>query len=115
MARMGDRLRVAGGASLGAAPRRPIEPTLARLYAALEGSFPGATRTARAQPWVGRQAHTVDGLPAVGSIQSGLWLNIGHGANAWSTVPACSRLLADQVAGRPVADCASLLAPTRLR
>lgn len=115
MARMGDRLRVAGGACLGPTPRRPADATLARLYAALEASFPGATRTARAQPWVGRQAHTVDGLPAVGSIQSGLWLNIGHGANAWSQVPACSRMLADQVAGRPVADCASLLAPTRLR
>lgn len=115
MARMGDRLRVAGGASLGPPPRRPVDATLARLYAALEASFPGATRTARAQPWVGRQAHTVDGLPAVGSVQSGLWLNIGHGANAWSQVPACSRMLADQMAGRPVADCASQLVPTRLR
>lgn len=115
MARMGDRLRVAGGASLGPAPRRPVDATLARLFAALEASFPGATRTARAQPWVGRQVHTVDGLPAVGSIQPGIWLNIGHGANAWSQVPACSRLLADQIAGRPVADWASLLAPARLR
>jgi D-amino-acid dehydrogenase len=115
VARMGDRLRVAGGASLGPAPQRPLEATLRRLYAALEETFPGATRTARAQPWVGRQSHAVDGLPAVGLVQPGLWLHIGHGANAWAQAPACSRLLADQIADRPASQDITLLAPTRLR
>jgi D-amino-acid dehydrogenase len=112
---MGDRLRVAGGASLGPAPTRPLEATLRRLYAALEETFPGATRTARAQPWVGRQSHAIDGLPAVGRVQPGLWLHIGHGANAWAQAPACSRLLADQIADRPTSQDITLLAPTRLR
>jgi len=114
--RMGDRLRVAGGAAFGTAPTRPSEPVLARLFAALEETFPGATRTARAQPWVGRQSQLVDGLPAVGRAQAaGLWLNIGHGPNAWAQTTACAQLLADQLAGRPaVFDCTTI-DPARLR
>lgn len=115
VARMGDRLRVAGGASLGPVPARPTEATLKRLYAALETTFPGATRTARAQPWVGRQNHLVDGLPAVGRAQPGLWLHVGHGTNAWAQAPACSRVLADQIAERPSSLDITLLVPTRLR
>jgi len=114
--RMGDRLRVAGGAAFGTAPSRPSEPVLARLFAALETTFPGATRTARAQPWVGRQSQLADGLPAVGRAQAaGLWLNIGHGPNAWAQTTACARLLADQMAGRPAAFDCSAIDPARLR
>ncbi len=114
--RMGDRLRVAGGAAFGTAPSRPSEPMLARLYATLEETFPGATRTARAQPWVGRQSQLADGLPAVGRAQAaGTWLNIGRGPNAWAQTTACARLLADQIAGRPATfDCATI-DPARLR
>jgi D-amino-acid dehydrogenase len=114
--RMGDRLRVAGGAAFGAAPTRPSEPVLARLFAALEEAFPGATRTARAQPWVGRQSQLADGLPAVGRAQAaGLWLNIGHGPNAWAQTTACARLLADQMGGGPAACDCTAIDPARLR
>ncbi|WP_374564233.1 NAD(P)/FAD-dependent oxidoreductase [Ideonella sp.] len=114
--RMGDRLRVAGCASLGAPPSRPAPAALAHLYATLEATFPGATRTARAQPWVGRQDHLADGLPAVGrSPEKGLWLNIGHGAQAWAQAAACGRLLADQLAGRPAPFDCGALDPARLR
>ncbi|MEK8034311.1 FAD-dependent oxidoreductase [Ideonella sp. DXS29W] len=112
---MGDRLRVAGGAAIGPAPARPLEATLLQLYGALEADFPGATRTARAQPWVGRQAHCVDGLPALGPVQSGLWLHLAHGTSAWAHAPACGRLLADQISGRSPALDTTLISPARLR
>ena len=116
VARMGERVRVAGGARLGPPPARPTPGDLTRLYEALEESFPGAARTARASPWTGRQWTTRDGLPLAGaSGTSGVWLHCGHGSRAWAWAPATARMLADQLAGRtPDLDPAPL-APSRLR
>jgi D-amino-acid dehydrogenase len=116
IARMGERVRVAGGARLGPPPARPAPGALARLYEALEENFPGAARTARASPWIGRQWTTRDGLPLVGpSGMPGVWLHCGHGSQAWAWAPATARVVADLVAGRsPELDPAPL-APSRLR
>jgi D-amino-acid dehydrogenase len=55
-------------------------------------------------------------MPAVGRTPAnGLWLNIGHGANAWAQAAACGRLLADQMAGRAAPFDCSTLDPARLR
>jgi len=101
VARMGERVRVAGGARLGPPPPRAGQATLAQLYGALEESFPGAARTAKAHPWLGRQWATADGLPLVGpSGMPGVWLHCGHATQAWAWAPATARLLVDQLAGR---------------
>jgi D-amino-acid dehydrogenase len=116
ISRMGERLRVAGRARLGASPAQPDVATLRLLYRSLDHSFPGAARTARAQAWAGAQASLPDGLPAVGrSGLAGLWLNLGHGANGWAWAGATARLLADQIAGRPALLDMTPLEPARLR
>jgi D-amino-acid dehydrogenase len=116
IARMGERVRVAGGMRLGPPPARPGQAALAHLYGSLEESFPGAARTARAHPWVGRQWATADGLPLVGpSGMPGVWLHCGHASQAWAWAPATARLLADQLAGRSSDLDAAPLAPSRLR
>lgn len=116
VSRMGERVRAAGGAAFGTPPARADDAALARLYRSLEDCFPGAARTARALPWVGRQSACVDGLPAVGpSGLPGIWLHCGHGANGWAWTAATSRLLADQLAGMPAPLDTALLAPARLR
>jgi D-amino-acid dehydrogenase len=116
IARMGERVRVAGGSRLGSPPARPGQAALAHLYGALEESFPGAARTAKAHPWVGRQWATVDGLPLVGpSGMPGVWLHCSHARQAWAWAPATARLLADQLAGRSAELDPTPLAPSRLR
>jgi len=116
MARMGERLRVAGSARLGPPPTRPPQPALTPLYEALEQCFPGAARTAKAHPWVGRQWTSRDGLPLVGpGGMPGVWLHCGHGTQAWAWMPATAAMLADHLTGRsPELDPAPL-APSRLR
>ncbi|HJV72405.1 MAG TPA: FAD-dependent oxidoreductase [Ideonella sp.] len=116
VSRMGERVRAAGGAAYGAPPVRANEAALRHLYRALESCFPGAARTAKALPWVGRQSSSADGLPVVGaSGLPGVWLHCGHGASSWAWAAASARLLADQIAGKPALLDTALLAPDRLR
>jgi D-amino-acid dehydrogenase len=115
LARMGERLRVAGGATFGPRPPSASKASVAMLYDALEDTFPGAARIARGQVWTGRQTSTADGLPVVGpSGRPGVWHHWGHGANAWAWVPATSSLLAEQMGGRPPSLDTALLTPSRL-
>lgn len=116
VSRMGERVRAAGGAAFGLPPAHADDTVLNCLYRSLEDCFPGAARTARARPWVGRQSACVDGLPAVGpSGLPGIWLHCGHGTNGWAWAAATSSLLADQIAGRPATLDTTLLGPARLR
>jgi D-amino-acid dehydrogenase len=115
IARMGERVRVAGAARLGPPPARATQASLARLYEALEENFAGAARTAKAQPWIGRQWATKDGLPLVGAgSMPGVWLHCGHATQAWAWAPATATVIVDQLAGQtPELDPAPL-APSRL-
>ncbi|WP_374673541.1 NAD(P)/FAD-dependent oxidoreductase [Ideonella sp.] len=116
--RMGDRVRAAGPWQLGATRgARPDADAVQPLFAALEQAYPGATRTARAQLWLGSTMLPVDGLPVVGpGPQAGLWLHHGLGERAWSWSPATSAAMADLLEGRPADGIdVALLAPERLR
>lgn len=115
IARLGERLRVAGRARWGQAPAQPDKRALDALYRGLDQCFPGAARTARAQAWAGRQASFPDGLPAVGPLATGVWANLGHGSQAWAWAPATARLCADLVAGHGTALDPAPLDPARLR
>lgn len=115
ISRMGDRLRVAGAARWGSPPAQPDEAALRGLYRTLDELFPGAARTARGQGWVGRQSALPDGLPAVGAVRPGVWLNLGHGAQAWSWAPATALLTAELVGGRAPSLDAAPFSPARLR
>lgn len=115
IARLGERLRVAGRARWGSAPAQPDKRALDILYRGLDECFPGAARTARAQAWAGRQASFPDGLPAVGPLAPGVWANLGHGSQAWAWAPATARLCANLVAGHGCSLDPAPLDPARLR
>ena len=99
--RLGQRVRVAGGAELGGnlADRRP--GAVQTLYKVLHDWFPGAaSSTQDVQVWKGARPMLPDGPPLVGpSGIPGLWLNLGHGSSGWALACGSSRALADMVLG----------------
>ena len=116
LARLGQRVRAAGGFALqspeGAAPLG----LLRQLYGALEEWFPGAASVHEAQHWHGARPMLPDGAPVLGaSGLPGLWLNLGHGSAGWTLACGSARVLADCVLGRQPAVDASGLTLQRLR
>ncbi|WP_137892082.1 FAD-dependent oxidoreductase [Ramlibacter sp. 2FC] len=112
--RLGQRVRVAGGAQLGGGDR---ERALRQLYQVLQDWFPGAGRlSAGVQVWHGARPMLADGPPLLGaSGRPGLWLNLGHGAHGWALACGSARALADLIAGRPPALDLEGLGVERLR
>lgn len=105
IARLGQRVRVAGGSEWGRASGSPSKAALQRLYSALSDWFPGAVRLAgpagNVQEWRGVQATLPDGMPLMGASRSpGVWLNLGHGQAGWSMACGAARALADRIGGR---------------
>lgn len=118
IARLGLRVRVAGGSEFGLPPGQMSKATLRRLYAVLTDWFPGAVRLGGArgsvQEWCGAQATLPDGLPIVGTTRlPGVWLNVGHGGAGWSMACGTARALADQMAGATPAIDAAGSSPQR--
>jgi D-amino-acid dehydrogenase len=84
VARLGNRLRVAGMVEL-VGENRAIDPArIALLQSATRQIFPGLScREADIQPWAGLRPATPRGLPWVGrhpALPANLCLNTGHGA-----------------------------------
>lgn len=105
IARLGQRIRVAGGSDFGGVRGQPSRDTLRRLYRVLTDWFPGAVRlggpSGSVQEWQSLQATLPDGLPVLGASRvAGVWLNLGHGAAGWSAACGSARALADRLAGR---------------
>jgi D-amino-acid dehydrogenase len=105
IARLGQRIRVAGGREFGTVPGQYCKATLRQLYDVLTDWFPGAVRLGgprgSIQEWHGAQATLPDGPPLLGATRhSGVWVNLGHGPAGWSMACGSARVLADQLAGR---------------
>lgn len=120
IARLGQRVRVAGGAMLGGQRAKPSKTELKRLYQVLMDWFPGAARLGgpkgSVQEWFGAQAALPDGRPMVGqSSVPRIWLNLGHGASGWSMACGCARALADQLDGRHAEIDMAPFTPMRLK
>lgn len=100
IARLGQRVRVSGGAELGRSTAH--QQTLNTLYRVLGECFPGGVaHSSGVQVWRGARPMLPDGPPIVGpGAVPGLWLNLGHGASGWSLACGSARALADQIAGR---------------
>jgi D-amino-acid dehydrogenase len=115
ISRIGGRLRVAGGAELGARKRPNADNTIRRLYRSLNTLFPGAADFSRtAQVWKGASQFTPDGLPLVGpSAVPGIWFNVGHGQNGWAMAAGSARIIADLVVGKQAEIDVSKLRPGR--
>lgn len=103
ISRQGQRVRVAGGAELGAGNGTPHAPTLQTLYNAASGWFPGGAQwsSPQVQTWRGARPMLPDGVPVVGaSGVPGLWINAGHGACGWALACGSARVLGDLIAHR---------------
>ena len=102
IARLGWRVRVAGGAELGGVPGRLDAGALRRLHRVLQDWFPGAAALrSGVQSWKGARPMLPDGPPVLGaSGVPGIWLNLGHGANGWALACGSARVLADLIGGR---------------
>jgi D-amino-acid dehydrogenase len=120
IARLGTRLRVAGGyesvpASAAATPSTaPSTKTLQPLYDALDASFPGSVHWPQAQGWQAVRPALVDGLPVVGpSGLEGVWLDTGHGHHGWALSQVAAEALCAMITGVPAEDDVSAMAPHR--
>jgi D-amino-acid dehydrogenase len=101
ISRLGNRIRVAGGAELGGTLARHDAGALATLYKVLDDWFPGAARHGQAQSWKGARPMLPDGPPVIGaSGRPGVWLNLGHGSSGWALACGSARALADLIGGR---------------
>lgn len=105
IARLGQRVRVAGGTEWGRESGPPSKAALQRLYSALADWFPGAVRlggpAGSVQEWRGVQATVSDGMPLFGASRlPGVWLNLGHGQAGWSVACGAARALADRMGSR---------------
>jgi D-amino-acid dehydrogenase len=102
ISRLGQRIRVAGGAEIGGRPEHLAEGPIRTLYRVLDDWFAGAALTHEAQHWKGACAMLPDGPPVLGeSGAPGIWLNLGHGASGWVLACGSARVLAERIAGRP--------------
>lgn len=100
--RLGQRVRIAGGAELAGAGAEHHAPTLQRLYRTLNDWFPGGAQlSAGLQIWRGARTMMPDGAPVIGASGApGLWVNTGHGAGGWALACGSARALADLMAQR---------------
>jgi D-amino-acid dehydrogenase len=101
ISRLGNRVRVAGGAEIGGRLDKKRAGSIQTLYKVLHDWFPGAaSKVNGVQEWKGARPMLPDGPPIVGAsgIQ-GLWLNLGHGASGWALSCGSARALADLVRG----------------
>jgi hypothetical protein len=100
--RLGQRVRIAGGAELAGADADHHTPTLQRLYRTLNDWFPGGAQLSSGlQVWRGARTMLPDAAPVVGpSGVPGLWLNTGHGAGGWALACGSARAVADLIGQR---------------
>jgi D-amino-acid dehydrogenase len=102
ISRIGNRVRVAGGAQIGGDASKMNESAIQTLYKVLGDWFPGAADTKnQVQVWKGARPMLPGGPPRVGaSGVQGVWLNLGHGSSGWALSCGSARLLADKISGK---------------
>jgi len=101
IARMGNRVRLAGLAEFGARDNELHEASLRQLVQIGEDWFPNAANYSGAQYWCGIRPMLPDGPPLIGNAGvPGVYLNIGHGATGWTMAAGSGKLVADLVSAR---------------
>lgn len=112
--RIGQRVRVSGGATI-SAPRSKPTPDFEALHRALQHWFPGSVLHQQAQQRSSRRAAAPDGLPLIGAaVQPGLWLNLPLGGHGWGSACGSAQVLAQMITGQPPSTDISGLSPQRL-
>ena len=118
LTRMGQRIRVGGGAvELGGRLDQQHPKLVQKLYTVLHDWFPGAALlSGNVQTWRGGQVMLPDQAPLLGSTTiPGLWLNCAHGALGWTVSCGAARLLADEIRGERGAIASNELGIARLK
>lgn len=102
ISRLGQRVRVAGGAEIGGSLSSMNASAVQTLYKVLHDWFPGAaTLQSGVQQWKGARPMLPDGPPVLGaSGVPGVWLNLGHGSSGWALSCGSARVVADLIGGR---------------
>ena len=102
IARLGNRVRVAGSAEIGGRGDKYRKESIQTLYKVLQDWFPGATQQSNGlQVWKGARPMLPDGPPLLGdSGIPGLWLNLGHGSSGWTLSCGSARVVADLIGGK---------------
>jgi D-amino-acid dehydrogenase len=99
--RLGNRLRAAGTAELGAASLDAPPDRFRTILRALRELFPDAADFARPQHWAGLRPMTPDGPPVLGRTGvANLFVNVGHGAQGWSMACGSGRIVAHLVSDK---------------
>jgi D-amino-acid dehydrogenase len=101
--RLGERLRVAGTAEIGA-DSLALDPVRCEaLTRRARELFPGVCDYARPTYWAGMRPVTPSNVPLVGATRvQGLYINAGHGTLGWTLGPGNGALLAQLVSGAPL-------------
>ncbi|MFO6420994.1 FAD-dependent oxidoreductase [Hylemonella sp. W303a] len=118
LTRMGQRIRVGGGAvELGGRADQQHPKLVQKLYTVLHDWFPGAALlSGNVQTWRGGQVMLPDQAPLLGSTTiPGLWLNCAHGALGWTVSCGAARVLADEIRGERGAISSTELSIARLK
>jgi D-amino-acid dehydrogenase len=102
ISRLGQRVRVSGGAEIGGHASQHHAGSIQTLYKVLNDWFPGAARTQdNVQIWKGARPMLPDGPPIVGASGiPNIWLNLGHGSSGWALACGSARVVADSISGR---------------
>jgi D-amino-acid dehydrogenase len=99
--RLGDRVRAAGTAELGASSADAPPERFRTLERVLRELYPDAAASGPPRHWAGLRPMTPDGPPILGATPiADLLLNVGHGSQGWSMACGSGRVLADLVSGR---------------
>lgn len=101
ISRLGQRVRISGAREIGGNAKHQ-EASLKLLYQVLDDWFPGAARIQDSiQVWKGAYPVLADSKPILGATPAaGVWVNIGHGLNAWTQACGSARVVARQVSDR---------------
>lgn len=101
IARLGDRLRVAGAAEIGGYARALNTARCNQLVERVRALFPSAVDFDNVQFWSGLRPATPSTVPLMGRTRlHNLYLNTGHGPLGWTLGAGSGRVLADLVSGR---------------
>jgi D-amino-acid dehydrogenase len=101
VSRMGNRIRIAGTAELGARAGEMSDAALRTLVKVGGDWFPNAANYNSAKFWCGAQPMLPDGAPLLGATPiRNLYVNIGHGAAGWAMAAGSGKILADIVSER---------------
>ena len=99
--RLGNRVRAAGTAELGADSLDANPDRFRTILRSLRELFPGAVEFDRPQYWAGVRPMTPDGPPILGRTPiANLFVNVGHGAQGWSMACGSGRVVAHLVSDK---------------